>query len=211
MACVATVVTLCAFRRVTHGARVAASMAETMSRAATQRMLQAEAADVKRTPGARSRIASSPSRDRIRTRNAGKREPLADQVPRPVKRTAGRAAAPLTPAHIRVDGVAVDDDDRAYIRRRLGEKLGKYASSIERVTVRVRDVNGPRGGVDLLCRIKVVLSGLPSIVVEHRATRIKPALTRALTGVERAVRQTVQRKRMRPIRSAASREVEPAR
>jgi hypothetical protein len=117
----------------------------------------------------------------------------------------------LTPAHIRVDGVKVDEDDRAYIRRRLGEKLGKYASSIERVTVRVRDVNGPRGGVDLRCRIKVVLSGLPSVVVEHQATLLKPALTRALTGVERAVRQTVQRKRMRPIRSAASREVGPAR
>jgi hypothetical protein len=122
-----------------------------------------------------------------------------------VKRAAGRAAAPLTPANIRVDGVRLDDDDRAYIRRRLGEKLGKYAKSIERVTVRVRDVNGPRGGIDLLCRIKVVLSGLPSVVVEHQAAVLKPALTRALTGVERAVRQTIQRRRMRPIRSTASR------
>jgi len=128
-----------------------------------------------------------------------------------VKRTAGRAAAPLTPANIRVDGIRLDEDDRAYIRRRLGEKLGKYASAIERVTVRVRDVNGPRGGVDLLCRIKVVLSGLPSVVVEHQAALLKPALTRALTGVERAVRQTVQRRRMRPIRSAASRDVGRAR
>ena len=122
-----------------------------------------------------------------------------------MKRTAGRAAAPLTPANIRVAGVRLDDDDRAYIRRRLGEKLGKYASSIERVTVRVRDVNGPRGGIDLLCRIKVVLSGLPSVVVEHQAAVLKPALTRALTGVERAVRQTIQRRRMRPMRSTAGR------
>ena len=111
-----------------------------------------------RTPAARSRISSSASREPTRTRNAGRREPLADQVPRPVKRTAGRAPAPLTPANIRVDGVRLNVEDRAYIRRRLGEKLGKYSSSIERVTVRVRDVNGPRGGIDLLCRIKVVLS-----------------------------------------------------
>ena len=104
-------------------------------------------------------MASNASPERVRTRNAGKREPLPAQVPRPVKRTAGRTAARLTPANIRVDGVRLDEQDRAYIRRRLGEKLGKYASSIERVTVRVRDVNGPRGGIDLLCRIKVVLSG----------------------------------------------------
>lgn len=139
---------------------------------------------------------------RARKPNAGKRAPLADQVPRPVKRSAGRTTATLTPSNIRVAGVKLDDEDREYIRRRLGEKLAKYARSIERVTVRVRDVNGPRGGVDIQCRIKVVLSGLPSVVVEHQAALLKPALTRALTGVERAVRRTLQRQRTRPIRSA---------
>jgi len=158
---------------------------------------------VNRTPSTRSRIASNAPGERTRARSAGKREPLADRVPRPVKRTAGRAAAGLTPANIRVEGVRLDDDDRAYIRRRLGEKLGKFASSIERVTVRARDVNGPRGGVDLLCRIKVVLSGLPSVVVEHQAARLRPALTRAVTGVEKAVRRSVQRRRTRPLRSGA--------
>ncbi len=93
-------------------------------------------------------------------------------------------------------GLSLDEDDRAYIRRRLGEKLGKYAESIERVTVRLVDVNGPRGGVDQSCRIKVVLSGLPSVVVEHRAASLKPALTGALASAERAVRRAVQRRRM---------------
>jgi hypothetical protein len=138
-----------------------------------------------------------------RTWNAGKREPLADQLPRPTKRMAGRTAARLTPANIRVEGVRIDDDDRAYIRRRLGEKLGKYARRIERVTVRMRDVNGPRGGVDIQCRIKLVVSGLPSVVVEHQAARLRPALTRALAGAERAMRRTLQRRRTRPIRSFA--------
>ena len=138
-----------------------------------------------------------------RTWNAGKREPLADQVPRPIKRTAGRTMARLTPANVRVEGVRLDDDDATYIRRRLGEKLGKYARRIERVTVRMRDINGPRGGVDIQCRIKLVVSGLPSVVVEHHAARLRPALTRALAGAERAMRRTLQRKRTRPIRSAA--------
>ena len=162
------------------------------------------------TRSARSRTQSSARRERVRPR-AGKREPLADQVPRTVKRTAGRTPASLTPANIRVDRVRLDEDDRTYIRRRLGEKLGKYASSIERITVRVRDVNGPRGGIDLLCRIKVVLSDLPSVVVQHQAAVLKPALTGALTGVERAVRRTLQRRRMRPIRSAAGGETARAR
>ena len=141
---------------------------------------------------------------RARTPNVGKRAPLADRVPRPAKRIAGRTPARETPANIRVAGVRLDDDEREHIRRRLGEKLGKYASSIERVTVRVRDVNGPRGGVDIQCRIKVVLSGLPSVVAEHQAELLQPALTRALASVERAVRRTLQRRRSRPIKSAAA-------
>jgi hypothetical protein len=153
----------------------------------------------------RSHVQSQTPHEHPRARGSQKREPFTDQVPRPVKRTAGRTAGPLTPANIRVDGVRLDEHDRAYIRRRLGEKLGKYASSIERVTVRVRDVNGPRGGIDLLCRIKVVLSGFPSVVVEHQAASLQPALTSALTGVERAVRRTVQRERMRPIRAVTRR------
>jgi CBS domain-containing protein len=151
----------------------------------------------------RSHVQRETPRERPPRRGNQKREPLADRVPRPVKRTAGRTAAPLTPANIRVTGVGLDQDDRAYIRWRLGAKLGKYSRSIERVTVRVRDVNGPRGGVDLLCRIKVVLSGLPSVVVEHQAASLQPALTGALIGVERAVRRTAQRRRMRPIRATA--------
>jgi len=133
---------------------------------------------------------------RTSTSRSERRAPLAGRVPRPVKRTAGRTSAPETPANIRVTGLSLDADDRAYIRRRLGEKLGKYAESIERVTVRLADVNGPRGGVDQSCRIKVVLSGLPSVVVEQTAASLKPALTGALDSVERAVRRTVQRRRM---------------
>lgn len=138
-----------------------------------------------------------------RTWNAGTREPNQGQVPRPFERTAGGAVVLITPANIRVEGVRLDDDDRTYIRRRLGEKLGKYARRIERVTVRMRDINGPRGGVDIQCRIKLVVSGLPSIVVEHHAARLRPALTRALAGAERAMRRTLQRMRTRPIRSMA--------
>jgi hypothetical protein len=127
-------------------------------------------------------------------------------LPRSAKRVAGRRTAPLGPAHIRVEGIALETDDRAYIRQKLGMKLGKFATSIQRISVRVRDVNGPRGGVDRSCRIKVVLIGLPSLVVERQQASLRAALDGAVTGAERAVRRSVQRRRMQPIRRRRERD-----
>jgi ribosome-associated translation inhibitor RaiA len=108
-----------------------------------------------------------------------------------------------------VFGVQLDQNHRAYIRRRLGVKLGKHAASIERVTVRVEDVNGPRGGVDRVCRIKVVLSGLPSALFQTQAATLEAAVNGALAGVERAVRRGLQRRRMKPIRKTPGRNPAP--
>lgn len=150
------------------------------------------------------------SSDRMPGRKRGsdseqKRAPFAEVVPRPVRRTAGRTTAALVPAHIRIDGVQLDRDHRDYIRQRLGMKLGKFATSIERVTVRVRDVNGPRGGVDHACRMKVVLEGLPTVVVEERSDSLEAAVNGALAGAERAVRRTIQRRRTKPARGGRTR------
>ena len=136
-------------------------------------------------------------RGRSRKADSDKRAPFAGWLPKPSKRDLGRAGAQSTPAHIRVFGVELDLDDRTYIRRKLGRKLGKFAASIERVSVRVEDVNGPRGGVDHACRVKVVLSALPSITYVAQDASLAAAIDRALSGSERAVRRAVGRKRMK--------------
>ena len=128
------------------------------------------------------------------------RAPLPASVPRPVKRASGRTETWRTPAHVRVIGLTLDEADRALIRRKLGMKLGKFVASIERVTVRVTDANGPRGGVDHVCNVKVVLSGLPSVVVERRDVAPHAAINLALRATEHAVRRSVRRRRMKPLR-----------
>ena len=108
--------------------------------------------------------------------------------------------APLIPTYIRPRGVELSPDDRTYIRRKLGLRLGKFATSVERVSVRLEDVNGPRGGIDRVCRIKVVLSGLPSVVYEKRGRSLRAVVDGAIGGVQRALRRTLQRRRMTPIK-----------
>jgi len=134
-----------------------------------------------------------------------KRAPLPGWLPK-VEKVRSPEADPLpVVAHIRSPGLELDGDARAYIRRKLGMKLGKLASSIERISVRLEDANGPRGGRDQVCRIKVVLSGLPSVVFESRDASLDAAIDAALAGAERAVRRTVKRRQMKPRKAAARR------
>jgi len=133
-------------------------------------------------------------------RRRARRHPLPAFIPRHAKRETAGTGPGLKPAHLRVIGVKLDEEQRADIRRKLGMKLAKFMASIERVTVRVTDVNGPRGGVDQRCRVKVVLSGLPSVIVEHRHAVTQAAIDGALRAAENAVRRSVARRRMKPLR-----------
>ncbi|MCC6610576.1 MAG: CBS domain-containing protein [Burkholderiales bacterium] len=144
------------------------------------------------------RITPTLGRERVRQPDSLERAPLPARVARAAKRSAGRTAAPLTPAHIRSVGAVLDAADKEYLRRKLGRKLGRFAPAIERTSVRVEDVNGPRGGIDKRCLIKVVLSGLPSVVVDTRHQSLQAAMDRALGRVERAVRLATERRRMKP-------------
>ncbi|MEO7218514.1 MAG: CBS domain-containing protein [Gemmatimonadaceae bacterium] len=142
--------------------------------------------------------------ERPRAISRAKREPLADVIARVDKRTAGRTVAPQVPATIRVVDVEMSDDERTYIRERLGMKLGKFATAIERVSVRIKDINGERGGVDKSCTIKVVLSGLPSLVFENQSAVLRDAVNAAIAGIERSVRRSVQRRRTSPLKGVGA-------
>lgn len=73
------------------------------------------------------------------------------------------------------------------IRSQLARTLGRSAPLVERATVRFEDVNGPRGGVDTVCRIKLVMSGRPSVQVEQTAVNPAKAFALAVPIVVRAL------------------------
>lgn len=67
-------------------------------------------------------------------------------------------------------GVELSQEFREHAERRLLFRLGRFAGRIRGLRIRLRDVNGPRGGVDQACDIRVD-AGLdrPIIVKERQA------------------------------------------
>ncbi|HLT25398.1 MAG TPA: HPF/RaiA family ribosome-associated protein [Zeimonas sp.] len=112
------------------------------------------------------------------------------------KTGAGTRAAERSgpPIHIRNFGAPITADDRDYVRQKLAARLAPFGKRVERASVRIEDVNGPRGGIDKRCRIKVVLSGVTSVTAEEQEAVLRIAIDGALRRIAIAVRRAVERR-----------------
>ena len=79
---------------------------------------------------------------------------------------------------------------RNHAQRRMRFALTRGDEHIQRVVMRLSDINGPRGGLDKRCHLQVVLAGLPHVVVEDSETDLYVAIDRA---TDRAGRTLVRR------------------
>ncbi|MEO8449462.1 MAG: HPF/RaiA family ribosome-associated protein [Gemmatimonadota bacterium] len=123
-----------------------------------------------------------------------RRAPLAAQLPKAAKASAGPTSASDTPATIYgLKSGATDEALRRRVRQRLGFKLGKFADRITRVTVRFIDVSGPKGAPTVACRIASFLTS-GTVVVEARSKQREDAFDQASDSHERAVRRLLERK-----------------
>jgi ribosome-associated translation inhibitor RaiA len=82
-------------------------------------------------------------------------------------------------------GVEWTESLRRHAERRLGFALGRFDNRVGAVTVRLSDLNGPRGGIDKECRIHLRLAKRPSLVVRCTESDAYDAIG---MGAERAGR-----------------------
>ena len=79
---------------------------------------------------------------------------------------------------------------RSHAERRLRFALSCCGDHIQRVVIRLSDINGPRGGADKCCHLQVVLGGVPDVVVDDTEADLYVAIDRA---ADRAGRTLVRR------------------
>lgn len=86
---------------------------------------------------------------------------------------------------------------RDYTSKRLAYSLRFGNAHIMRLTVRLSDVNGPRGGEDKRCCIELRLKRLSDVVIEDTETDLYAAIDRAAGRAARTLARRLTRSRRR--------------
>lgn len=96
---------------------------------------------------------------------------------------------------INTSRIDFSNDVREYIERRAEFALGRFDHAVLDVTVSLEDTNGPRGGVDQQCRIRVNMVGEKSpLISSHTHEEIKAAIDMAFETASRAVAKSLDRR-----------------
>ncbi len=82
-----------------------------------------------------------------------------------------------------------------HARRRLRFGLIRHSDRIRRIVVRLGDMNGPRGGEDKFCRIRVYLLDAPVAVVCDIGADLYAVIDRTADRVGRVVVKLLDRSR----------------
>ena len=91
---------------------------------------------------------------------------------------------------IRSHGFPLTTAIEAYVQRRLRTALSHAIHHIRAVTVVLLDINGPRGGRDKVCRVRVTVKDRPVMVIDDTEDNLYLAIDRA---ADRAGRTTARK------------------
>ncbi|MCR9197550.1 MAG: HPF/RaiA family ribosome-associated protein [Planctomycetaceae bacterium] len=105
---------------------------------------------------------------------------------------------------IHASRVRLTDSIRLQVQRRIEFATGRFHDHIERVSVLLEDTNGPRGGDDKLCRIRVHLVGdRQPLIAETTQAEVSVSIDVAADNISRQIakrldRRTESRRHARP-------------
>jgi ribosomal subunit interface protein len=86
-----------------------------------------------------------------------------------------------------------------HVHRRIRFALGRFAQRLTSVRVLLKDLNGPKGGVDKHCKVLVSIRPSLKVIIEETDADLKTAIDRAMDragrNVARRLDQILDRRR----------------
>lgn len=91
---------------------------------------------------------------------------------------------------------------RNYFKSQVQIAMGRYDERITKVSLWLSDINGPKGGSDKNCRMKITMAGKPDVVIVETRENLHLAINLAIARAGKAVMRKIDRQRSRIKRSA---------
>ncbi len=92
-------------------------------------------------------------------------------------------------------GITLPEELKEYTSSKIRLTLGRYFDKIQRADIYLTDVNGPKGGEDMMCKVKVAISGQPPVVVQET----NQTLRESINACAHRVKRTLGRRFKRPL------------
>jgi len=95
--------------------------------------------------------------------------------------------------HIQTHYFSLTDAMRNHAERKILFALASFDDHIQKVVMRLSDINGPRKGADKRCQLQILLNGLPCVVIEDIETNLYVAINRATDRAGITVNRRINR------------------
>lgn len=97
----------------------------------------------------------------------------------------------LTITDLNVD---INSENMSLIREKAHKVFNKVCDNIQKVTITINDINGPKGGKDKLCKVVLFVRGMPDIVVTDNQSSVSSAVNVALSRARVTLIKKLKRK-----------------
>ncbi len=84
---------------------------------------------------------------------------------------------------------------RSFIRGQIDKTMHASSSHIHKLTVRLKDLNGPKGGEDKECCIEIMLAEQAPVIVKKRSSNAYASIRNALDRASRITLRRLRKKR----------------
>jgi len=96
---------------------------------------------------------------------------------------------------VRARHVVLSEEISTELRHRLQQVFSRLLPAIQTVDVTITDINGPKGGADKQCRVRVRGPSLPAVVVKQTGVDVIATVAAAARRAEQVVIGKMARRR----------------
>ncbi|MGH1486786.1 MAG: HPF/RaiA family ribosome-associated protein [Cellvibrionaceae bacterium] len=97
---------------------------------------------------------------------------------------------------VHANGLKMTNSLNEHIKNRIEFALSRFSGLITKIVVSVADENGPKGGVDKTCTVRIKTDQLSELIVKDTETDIYVAVGRAIARSKQSLTRHLQRAKL---------------